>query len=67
MRLTHSLAGDDYGLEEYVRLGQYLQLLRRRWFSGSCGRFPANGMASLRGLVSRRAWVELLQWYLKLD
>ena len=36
-------------------------------FSGSCGRFPANGVASLPGLVSRRAWVELLQWYLKLD
>ena len=65
VRLTHSLAGDDYGLEEYLRRGQYLQLPRRRWFSGSCRRFPANGMALLRGLLCRRRWVVLLQWGLK--
>ena len=65
VRLTHSLAGDDYGLEEYLRRGQYLQLHRRRWFSGSCRRFPANGMALLRGLLCRRRWVVLLQWGLK--
>ena len=67
VRLTHCLAGDDYGPEEHHRRGQNLQLPRRRWFSGQLWRFAANGVASLPGHIYRRAWVVLLQWYLKLD
>jgi len=38
-------------------------------FPGSCGALlpTRNGVASLPGHIYRRAWVVLLQWYLKLD
>ena len=60
--LTHCLAGVDYGHEHHQVRGQNLQLPRRRWISSSCGRFAANGVASLRGLLPRRRWAFLLQW-----
>ena len=62
VRLTHCLTGVDYGHEDHQVRGQNLQLHRRRWISSSCGRFAANGVASLRGLLPRRRWAFLLQW-----
>ena len=56
VRLTHCLAGVDYGHEDHQVRGQYLQLPRRRCFSGCCGRFATNGVASLPGLIRRRVW-----------
>jgi len=56
VRLTHCLTGVDYGHEDHQVRGQDLQLPRRRCFSGCCGRFATNGVASLPGLIRRRVW-----------
>ena len=65
-RLTHSLAGVDYGLEEHQVRGQNLQLIRRRWFSGCFGRFAADGVASLQMPDLFRLWVVPVLWYFEI-